>query len=150
MIQLKWQRGSNACEFVARNHVKWNLCDYSSQKNGSIVGATKASFLGGRKLRVSKHKPVSVGSRSVGVVCTVADPDRPIWFPGSTPPPWLDGRYLYVHRDNIQSTLVICMYTYVWVRVPSKRSVCLMLLKLNLNTATQPTWRLRLWSSWSR
>ncbi|KAM7464746.1 hypothetical protein LguiA_032867 [Lonicera macranthoides] len=63
----------------------------SSQKNGSIVGATKASFLSGRKLRVSKYKPATVGSRSVGVVCTVADPERPIWFPGSTPPPWLDG-----------------------------------------------------------
>jgi hypothetical protein len=21
-----------------------------------------------------------------------AAPERPIWFPGSTPPPWLDGR----------------------------------------------------------
>ena len=24
-------------------------------------------------------------------VCAVAEPDRPLWFPGSTPPPWLDG-----------------------------------------------------------
>ncbi|KAA3462694.1 chlorophyll a-b binding protein 7, chloroplastic [Gossypium australe] len=22
---------------------------------------------------------------------SMADPDRPLWFPGSTPPPWLDG-----------------------------------------------------------
>lgn len=35
----------------------------------------------------------AVGGRSVSTrVCAVAaDPDRPLWFPGSTPPPWLDG-----------------------------------------------------------
>ncbi|KAL0357764.1 UNVERIFIED_CONTAM: Chlorophyll a-b binding protein, chloroplastic [Sesamum calycinum] len=60
-----------------------------SQKSGSIVGATKASFFGGRKLRVSKFAAPS-GTRSV-TVCAAADPDRPLWFPGSTPPPWLDG-----------------------------------------------------------
>ncbi|KAL6983910.1 Chlorophyll a-b binding protein 7, chloroplastic [Sarracenia purpurea var. burkii] len=68
----------------------------SSQKSGSIVGATKASFLGGRQLRVRKYRAqagtqrVSAGTRSV-TVCAVADPERPLWFPGSTPPPWLDG-----------------------------------------------------------
>nr|XP_016432331.1 PREDICTED: chlorophyll a-b binding protein, chloroplastic-like [Nicotiana tabacum] len=62
----------------------------SSQKNGSIVGATKASFLGGKRLRVSKHV-APAGSRSVAVSAVAADPDRPLWFPGSTPPPWLDG-----------------------------------------------------------
>ncbi|XP_016475273.1 chlorophyll a-b binding protein, chloroplastic [Nicotiana tabacum] len=62
----------------------------SSQKNGSIVGATKASFLGGKRLRVSKYV-APAGSRSVAVSAVAADPDRPLWFPGSTPPPWLDG-----------------------------------------------------------
>ncbi|KAH6777500.1 photosystem I light harvesting complex protein [Perilla frutescens var. hirtella] len=60
------------------------------QKNGSIVGATKASFFGGRKLRVSKFLAPS-GARSATVSAAAADPDRPLWFPGSTPPPWLDG-----------------------------------------------------------
>lgn len=56
-----------------------------------MVGATKASFLGGRKLRVSKFTSSrGAASRSV-TVCAAADPDRPLWFPGSTPPPWLDG-----------------------------------------------------------
>ncbi|KAK8537317.1 hypothetical protein V6N13_042250 [Hibiscus sabdariffa] len=63
---------------------------YSSQKGGSVVGTTKASFLTGNKLRsVRKYtKPTAV--RTVPV-CAVVDPDRPLWFPGSTPPPWLDG-----------------------------------------------------------
>ena len=33
--------------------------------------------------------PVRGGSTTT--VCVAADPDRPLWFPGSTPPPWLDG-----------------------------------------------------------
>ncbi|KAL2455876.1 photosystem I light harvesting complex protein [Forsythia ovata] len=55
----------------------------------SSTRATKASFLSGRKLRVSKNA-TSNGVRSV-TVCSAPDPDRPLWFPGSTPPPWLDG-----------------------------------------------------------
>ncbi|XP_027942502.1 chlorophyll a-b binding protein 7, chloroplastic [Vigna unguiculata] len=62
----------------------------SSQKNGSVLGTPKASFLGGRKLRVKKYT-AAVGGGSSTTVCAVADPDRPLWFPGSTPPPWLDG-----------------------------------------------------------
>ncbi|ESW11038.1 hypothetical protein PHAVU_009G260200 [Phaseolus vulgaris] len=62
----------------------------SSQKNGSALGTPKASFLGGRKLRVNKYT-AAVGGRSSTTVCAVAEPDRPLWFPGSTPPPWLDG-----------------------------------------------------------
>ncbi|KAK3040859.1 hypothetical protein RJ639_029203 [Escallonia herrerae] len=48
------------------------------------------SFLSGRKLRVTKYSAPAV-TRSISTVCAVADPDRPIWFPGSTPPEWLDG-----------------------------------------------------------
>lgn len=34
----------------------------------------------------------SVRVRSAATTkCAVAEPDRPIWFPGSTPPAWLDG-----------------------------------------------------------
>ncbi|GMP82352.1 hypothetical protein CsSME_00036693 [Camellia sinensis var. sinensis] len=68
------------------------LSSPSSQKSGSIVGATKASFFGGRKLRLRKYSTSPAGARSV-TVCVAADPDRPIWFPGSVPPPWLDGRF---------------------------------------------------------
>ncbi|MFS8030748.1 putative chlorophyll A-B binding protein [Helianthus anomalus] len=63
---------------------------FSSPSSQKSVGSTKASFLGGKKLRVSKVGAPS-GSRSFGTVCVAADPDRPIWFPGSTPPEWLDG-----------------------------------------------------------
>ncbi|CAL5338142.1 unnamed protein product [Camellia sinensis] len=67
------------------------LSSTSSQKSGSIVGATKASFPGGRKLRLRKNAaPAGTPSGSV-TVCVAADPDRPLWFPGNTPPPWLDG-----------------------------------------------------------
>ncbi|KAG9146307.1 hypothetical protein Leryth_008004 [Lithospermum erythrorhizon] len=64
--------------------------DYRTQKNGAIVAATKNSFIGGKQLRVSKFSAPS-GRRSVTTVCAAADPDRPLWFPGSTPPEWLDG-----------------------------------------------------------
>ncbi|KAL5136271.1 Chlorophyll a-b binding protein 7, chloroplastic [Glycine soja] len=58
----------------------------SGQKNGS-----GGCFLSGRKLRVKKER-AAIGGRSMGTtVCAVAEPDRPLWFPGSTPPPWLDG-----------------------------------------------------------
>ncbi|CAJ1976051.1 unnamed protein product [Sphenostylis stenocarpa] len=67
-----------------------SISNPSSQKNGSSLGTPKASFLGGRKLRVNKYT-AAVGGRSTTTVCAVADPDRPLWFPGSTPPPWLDG-----------------------------------------------------------
>lgn len=70
------------------NHALLLLC--SSQKSGSIVGATKASFLGGKKLSVKKHI-APTASRSSVTVRAAADPDRPLWFPGSVPPPWLDG-----------------------------------------------------------
>ncbi|XP_043705653.1 chlorophyll a-b binding protein, chloroplastic-like [Telopea speciosissima] len=63
----------------------------SSQKSGSVVGATKASFLGGRKLREKKFTAAAAGPRSLSVSAAAADADRPLWFPGSTPPPWLDG-----------------------------------------------------------
>ncbi|QCE02464.1 light-harvesting complex I chlorophyll a/b binding protein 2 [Vigna unguiculata] len=59
-------------------------------KNGSLLGTAKASFLSGRKLKMNSFT-APVGARSSTTVCAVADPDRPLWFPGSTPPPWLDG-----------------------------------------------------------
>lgn len=70
-----------------------NIYIYSSQKAGSALAATKASFFGGRKLRVRNvAAPSGSSSTSFRVCAAAADPDRPLWFPGSTPPPWLDGR----------------------------------------------------------
>ncbi|KAJ6703158.1 CHLOROPHYLL A-B BINDING PROTEIN CHLOROPLASTIC [Salix viminalis] len=66
-----------------------SISSSSSQKTGSLVGSAKASFLGGKKLRLKKYTSPTA-ARSV-TVCVAAEPDRPIWFPGSTPPPWLDG-----------------------------------------------------------
>jgi len=53
------------------------------------MGASKA-FLG-RKLKVNSNIAAPVRVRSTTTVCAAAEPDRPLWFPGSTPPPWLDG-----------------------------------------------------------
>jgi light-harvesting complex I chlorophyll a/b binding protein 2 len=47
-----------------------------------------SSFLGGKTLL----KQATEAARPSFAVRAAADPDRPIWFPGSTPPPWLDGR----------------------------------------------------------
>ncbi|XWS22760.1 hypothetical protein CRYUN_Cryun29cG0064000 [Craigia yunnanensis] len=62
----------------------------ASNKSGSVVGATKASFLSGKKLRSVRKYTAPAVARTVPV-CVAADPDRPLWFPGSIPPPWLDG-----------------------------------------------------------
>ncbi|KAG5521834.1 hypothetical protein RHGRI_034160 [Rhododendron griersonianum] len=68
------------------------LSSPSSQKSGSIVGATKASFFGGSKLSLRTYT-APARTRSLTVRAAAADPERPIWFPGSTPPAWLDGRF---------------------------------------------------------
>ena len=50
-------------------------------------GQRAPSFLGGKTLLRQAE-----AARPSFAVRAAADPDRPIWFPGSTPPPWLDGR----------------------------------------------------------
>ncbi|CAL9085102.1 unnamed protein product [Musa hybrid cultivar] len=65
---------------------------FRSRKNGAAaVAATKASFLGGRKLRQGKRAARAQTARRELSVSAAAAPERPLWFPGSTPPPWLDG-----------------------------------------------------------
>ncbi|WVZ66460.1 hypothetical protein U9M48_015672 [Paspalum notatum var. saurae] len=54
-------------------------------RNGAQRAAS--SFLGGKTLL----RQAEAAARPSFAVRAAADPDRPIWFPGSTPPPWLDG-----------------------------------------------------------
>ncbi|EEC82322.1 hypothetical protein OsI_26601 [Oryza sativa Indica Group] len=59
----------------------------------ALPGAARASsFLGGagRSGRLLLRQAESSSARASFAVRAAA-PDRPIWFPGSTPPPWLDG-----------------------------------------------------------
>ncbi|THG11673.1 hypothetical protein TEA_005920 [Camellia sinensis var. sinensis] len=73
---------SSAFAAVGLSSTRFKCNDYSSQKSGSIVGATKASFPGGRKLRLRKNAaPAGTPSGSV-TVCVAADPDRPLCLPG--------------------------------------------------------------------
>ena len=65
------------------------------------VGAARASFLGGKALRVTKFVAAAKGDTTISAVQAPApaepqlpNNDRPLWFPGSQPPEWLDGRYL--------------------------------------------------------
>ncbi|KAF5443555.1 hypothetical protein F2P56_036103 [Juglans regia] len=90
----------------------------SSQKTGSALGATKACFLGGRKLRV-RNNTAPRGTRSLSVCAAAADPDRPLWFPGSTPPPWLDGS---LPGDFGFDPLGLCMFkpNYILLHLPFK------------------------------
>lgn len=78
-----------------------NILCCSSQKTGSLVGATKASFLGGKRLSLKKFTAPAAGTPSFTVSAAAADPNRPLWFPGSTPPPWLDGRFSVVSLSHI-------------------------------------------------
>eukprot|EP00244_Chara_vulgaris_P003373 TRINITY_DN160_c0_g1_i6.p1 TRINITY_DN160_c0_g1~~TRINITY_DN160_c0_g1_i6.p1 ORF type:complete len:271 (+),score=45.98 TRINITY_DN160_c0_g1_i6:368-1180(+) len=53
----------------------------------SSVTATRTAFVCGRSLRQVKAAAVSTGSFKV----SAAAEERPLWFPGSSPPAWLDG-----------------------------------------------------------
>lgn len=48
-------------------------------------GKVKPCMLGRRTTSLNATKGVSS-------VCEPLPPDRPLWFPGSSPPEWLDGR----------------------------------------------------------
>lgn len=59
----------------------------------SNVGAVKASFLSGRALRMTKVAAASKGDMTISAVAAPQN-ERPLWFPGSQAPEWLDGRYV--------------------------------------------------------
>uniref|UniRef100_A0A175YIU2 Chlorophyll a-b binding protein, chloroplastic n=1 Tax=Daucus carota subsp. sativus TaxID=79200 RepID=A0A175YIU2_DAUCS len=80
---------SRGCDPPAQDYKYTNTAG-TGEGPEAIVGTTKASFLSGGSLRLSKLA-APVRTRSITTVCAVADPERPIWFPGSTPPAWLDG-----------------------------------------------------------
>ncbi|KAJ6834547.1 chlorophyll a-b binding protein, chloroplastic-like [Iris pallida] len=73
------------------DQVTWCIlvcCIVHSSQNG--LSATKASFFGGRKLHRQGKWKAPTGRRTLSVSAAAAT-ERPIWFPGSVPPPWLDG-----------------------------------------------------------
>ncbi|XP_057981328.1 chlorophyll a-b binding protein 7, chloroplastic-like [Malania oleifera] len=117
----------------------------SSQKSGSVLGATKASFFGRRKLRARKYT-APTRTRSLSVCAAATDLDRPLWFPGSTPPPWLDsslpgdfgfdplglGSDAENLRWNQQAELVHCRWAMLGVaacRVPEMLAVVFFLIR---------------------
>eukprot|EP00245_Coleochaete_scutata_P013766 TRINITY_DN5704_c0_g1_i1.p1 TRINITY_DN5704_c0_g1~~TRINITY_DN5704_c0_g1_i1.p1 ORF type:complete len:262 (+),score=59.07 TRINITY_DN5704_c0_g1_i1:234-1019(+) len=57
----------------------------SAQRTNNVV-STKMSFVAGRSLRQGVQMAASRKA-----VMTVTASERPLWFPGGTPPAWLDG-----------------------------------------------------------
>jgi light-harvesting complex I chlorophyll a/b binding protein 2 len=58
------------------------------------VASPKTVFLSGRALRVSKVAAATKGDTTISAVAAPPAPpqnERPLWFPGSTAPEWLDG-----------------------------------------------------------
>lgn len=49
--------------------------------------------MSGKKVKLNKfsNKSNKRCCSSKVYAAAAADPDRPLWFPGSVPPPWLDG-----------------------------------------------------------
>lgn len=45
------------------------------------------------KCLVGRGGVIVNATKGVSSVCEPLPPDRPLWFPGSTPPSWLDGRH---------------------------------------------------------
>nr|ABK22868.1 unknown [Picea sitchensis] len=97
----------------------------SSQKTvfANNVGAAKASFLVGRAVSLRQSK-AAMPRRAAVIVSEAVQTERPLWFPGTTPPPWLDGSLpadfgfdpLGLGSDpetlkwNVQSELVHCRW----------------------------------------
>lgn len=46
-------------------------------------------------------------TKGVSSVCQPLPPDRPLWFPGSSPPEWLDGRYIYIYISTFQLLFIL-------------------------------------------
>lgn len=66
----------------------------------------------GRSTFTAGGAGAGAGTRSFTVrAAAAADPDRPLWFPGSTPPEWLDGRS-YVFLKNL-SFVKLKLYIYM-------------------------------------
>ena len=67
----------------------FSRCFLRVQKAGSNVAAAKAGFISGQGLRQAK----ACASQARGsLVVTAEAAERPLWFPGSSAPEWLDGR----------------------------------------------------------
>lgn len=58
----------------------------------SNVASPKTVFLSGRALRVSKVAAATKGDTTISAVAAPPQNERPLWFPGSSAPEWLDGR----------------------------------------------------------
>ncbi|KAJ7539646.1 hypothetical protein O6H91_11G108300 [Diphasiastrum complanatum] len=61
----------------------------SGQKRLSDFSSGRSSFLAGRK--ISRAKVTGCSAKAALKVSAAAATERPLWFPGSTPPEWLDG-----------------------------------------------------------
>lgn len=62
----------------------------SSSKFETNVASTKASFFSGRALRMTKVAAYTNGDMTISAVAAPQN-ERPLWFPGSQAPEWLDG-----------------------------------------------------------
>ncbi|RZC64335.1 hypothetical protein C5167_008030 [Papaver somniferum] len=66
------------------------------QKSWNVIGLQTC-----RKLRTDKHR-VAAG-KAASSVCEPLPPDRPVWFPGTSPPQWLDGRGFWIRPFGLGS-----------------------------------------------
>lgn len=63
----------------------------STSKVVSNVSSVKNAFLSGRALRVTKVAASVKGDTTISAIQAPPPNERPLWFPGSTAPEWLDG-----------------------------------------------------------
>ncbi|KAG9152115.1 hypothetical protein Leryth_017684 [Lithospermum erythrorhizon] len=63
--------------------------------------------ISGRYLNGNLATRLKATKGGVSSVCEPLPPDRPLWFPGSSPPDWLDGRYAFTSVfDDYYCTLL--------------------------------------------
>lgn len=68
------------------------IISFLEKKNREIPGKLLYPSQMKKCNMIGNSSKVNAAKGGVSSVCEPLPPDRPLWFPGSTPPQWLDGR----------------------------------------------------------
>lgn len=109
---------SAAAKFVAAVHcsltfnTEFRLFSPYRSKFETNVASTKASFFSGRALRMTKVAAYTNGDMTISAVAAPQN-ERPLWFPGSQAPEWLDGRCQFSVTCRERYISVVKLFKFV-------------------------------------
>uniref|UniRef100_A0A8R7PD14 Chlorophyll a-b binding protein, chloroplastic n=1 Tax=Triticum urartu TaxID=4572 RepID=A0A8R7PD14_TRIUA len=101
----------------------------SSSSAATAVAALPSNGLAGARSSFLGAAGKAAAASRASFAVRAAAPERPIWFPGSTPPPWLDGRLVLGHAAPMHAgiccdrllTLTVCVCVSLFLMQPSRR-----------------------------